>query len=1500
LNDHHHNKKVQQQQHNNDLVISATNPSMKQQQQQQQQHDILASRLLALGDFASLNAILSSVQLPINESPVLTETVAGSPLTITLDNITCTRLHFGDVVIDWSNTTTTSSSSTTGSNDSIQLSNNVTLKQVDIVCAMQYTYSYLFFNGAGALKLLTSESTIRTATQIIATTTNETLSNSLDVSVNMTSCSADIVIDELVFDGEGLGLLGTALNSVENLVRDSVAERMEVFFCDFLGDFQQPVENGITEFLSLVNHKNVSTYDPLKDEEALNAPSGVELLDFQNPKGTNPSIVNMLIEQVQGFVGATTDSGDLKMNELIQTLLLADDGSISIDIGKLFDTTGSQNVTGNGGNDGLILFDDSNQLGEWVLRFTSAKIYGLDSFTEIRPLEAIGQYTLESSMSLSEISVQLDAVFEMITADGSLKETFVIDITVNDISLSLALLLAIDLNTMGSLPLGALLDMQNVLPCIMESVYGLGVSGLDMKTMTLQPPVVRGFDSPGLQRIMSGGLDAIFSAYDPVLRKALPRMIETAAVGMLDNVLQGVLTSDGPCTPTEASQAADTFIDFRDLFLSPEEAEDYGATGLSPYGDLAQVIKKFVDKQFLTVNATTGRTGFADMFIVPMTKNQSGEVGSFIMDDVVRFAGNIGVGESTARLELWLSDVRIDNLDSIGDPFVLLEPVRNEEYSLNNTITLGVSPNPIRMQASLFIHLEKGDSFIHNNVDLSLEIDTASFMLMLAVKMSEKSVMSFPLNDIFDWNCWLATIPAPQLNKYGLRISGSEPTLSVSELAMAVATLNLTVDCANCTSTVLTDLDENLGSDEAREGVKKSATNAINYLLGAMSGETSVLQTSLDRILADAARFCPHHSEYDPNATKTVYESFVAQTESSSDTTNIFALLGTLITILLLVVVIRVCLRYIVGRRHRKWLLSISDEQVWAIYQDQEQGKDDERAVNQLSSSLFRSNDIPLLVRALTPVILVGNIALFLSGHFSKGGNVVLSVQVGEQSVVFDDFYSFSIAQSGIDLWNAGAKALAILMLIFAGIWPYTKQLITLLLWFTPPRWVSTSVRGSFLLWMDFLAKWSMIDVFVMIVTVAAFRVQVQSPPLDFLPDDLYQLDIMVVPVWGLYANMLAQLLSQFTSHFIIAYHRLVVYNAQKVVESERKTRAVQRLDQEKGLGYGGSHVNEGAHVQQDVDDLTRKDQQDDDRYSLSKHAFTRPHRGESQKLVVKSGVNMGVVIASLISIGLVAAGCGTPAVSFDYQGLVGLAVESGQNFEPAIEHISVFSLAKMMIDQARFLDTTKDMIGMLSVSTLLIFSTLIVPITLVAILLCEWFTCLNRATRRKLRSTAEIFQAWQYIEVFVLAVLVGAWQIGDLSTLLFDDYCGGSLGGTLSQLVSFGLIKQDDATCFQIRTALEPGAFILVFAGVLLLLLGSFVSKAVSQRDRDENRFDMGMYASRHLQSAQDGEKASIEKITPIPVLFTDQFRWLLTSCSGEVSANPTDSLSDNGGEPE
>ena len=57
----------------------------------------------------------------------------------------------------------------------------------------------------------------------------------------------------------------------------------------------------------------------------------------------------------------------------------------------------------------------------------------------------------------------------------------------------------------------------------------------------------------------------------------------------------------------------------------------------------------------------------------------------------------------------------------------------------------------------------------------------------------------------------------------------------------------------------------------------------------------------------------------------------------------------------------------------------------------------------------------------------------------------------------------------------------------------------------------------------------------IMIVTLSVFAVTISSPSVPFLPDDFYNVGLTVKPMWGLYSNMTAQLVSQVNLVFFLS-----------------------------------------------------------------------------------------------------------------------------------------------------------------------------------------------------------------------------------------------------------------------------------------------------------------------------------------------------------------------------
>ena len=634
---------------------------------------------------------------------------------------------------------------------------------------------------------------------------------------------------------------------------------------------------------------------------------------------------------------------------------------------------------------------------------------------------------------------------------------------------------------------------------------------------------------------------------------------------------------------------------------------------------------------------------------------------------------------------------------------------------------------------------------ISNEVDLSLEMTDVSVIVSTFTKIAETRLFGFPLRDAFDLNCWLATIPAPTLNAKGIRGDDFATTAAISDLEAHIKQLTVKANCTNCTSPRMSELTNLLSSPEARDETTDVANDLLGYVTQLAGG--SFLQVQIDRMLNEAARKCPHSPTYDPNAEPIAYEAFEAPgpTYSMGYLILLTVLALTSITIVLAIVFTVKC---IVRRRHRKWLIKLPPHQIKNLSQHQKSKQYFEDTLNTNTRSMFRSPDVPCIIRFAIPVVIICNVLFFLSGHLSLGAAVNIEVAVAGEKFAVERFFEFSMAKSTIDIWKAGGHELAMLIIIFSGIWPYTKLLMTLWLWFSSPSKLSTSRRGSILIWLDWLAKWSMIDIFVLVISIAAFRISIESPDTSYLPNDFYSIEMMVVPRWGLYANMIAQLISQVTSHVIIHYHRRIV------------AKATDRLRQDRPRDTNQCRDEEASSAIMSATTVSASEHSEEENVTLRAVQFSRPHRGETEKLVARNYVDKLLKFCVLSIVVCVITGCILPSFSLELFGLVGVAVEFGQDFEEATLNHSVFSVIKLLFDQAGYLGTAGDYIGLIVLSILFVSTILFVPIIQSITLLRQWSSTTTKKQKEKVAVRLEILQAWQYLEVYLVALFISSWYV--------------------------------------------------------------------------------------------------------------------------------------------
>lgn len=471
-----------------------------------------------------------------------------------------------------------------------------------------------------------------------------------------------------------------------------------------------------------------------------------------------------------------------------------------------------------------------------------------------------------------------------------------------------------------------------------------------------------------------------------------------------------------------------------------------------------------------------------------------------------------------------------------------------------------------------------------------------------------------------------------------------------------------------------------------------------------------------------------------------------------------------------------------------------------------------------------------------------------------------------------------------LSFFFASIRAMAILIAIFSGLWPYTKQITTFVLWFLPPTWVSSIKRGKIFAWLDSLGKYSFIDIFVLIVAMVAFRVSISSPSVAFLPENLYSVDLILVALWGLYANATAQILSQLSSHVIIHYHGKTVRDA-LVRRTESNCQPQSPVDIEQAQP-NDDDTNDGR-VTDDNED------HDESQTRLCKHIFGVGDHKPDKRLQVKSFTNVFIVFLALAVAVTMIVGCIIPAFHFELLGLVGVVVEAGQKFDRAIAYYSIFSIARNLIGQAIFLDKPAQFFGLGLLSVILILTALIMPLVLVTLYLRLWFAKLTRKQMERTLFRIEIIKSWQYVEVFILSVIIAAWQVGGLSAGFVNEYCS-VLDGVFAALSQFNVLDTEDAQCFYVRSRVESGTYLLMTGAFLLAMLSLFTTKAAAQKLHENSvaaRRDCmskseiissWRSADDVISTADESPEAAsdtdISEIDPVPVHFTDVFGWFLS----------------------
>lgn len=283
-------------------------------------------------------------------------------------------------------------------------------------------------------------------------------------------------------------------------------------------------------------------------------------------------------------------------------------------------------------------------------------------------------------------------------------------------------------------------------------------------------------------------------------------------------------------------------------------------------------------------------------------------------------------------------------------------------------------------------------------VRFGIDIDGVRLAATLMARMLEKSVGEFPVRDVLNVHCWLATIPP--------LLVGSSQSLSFQDLKISLGDIGVQLDCIDCRSTM---------SRTTIEGISTAFSSQSQSLNGHITSIAShfLRDEALMRWLRNAPTQCPHHRDYKPVTTNAVSNAPVTETVTkTSQSDDISILIGISAMVACLVVA---CLAAMTHLRKR-----------------QQTSKSGEATTTATASPLFISDQVPKMTKWLVPTFVLASILLSIAGFTEDSFHMLLSANIVELDLFQMDMH-FSMLELAAEAWQGNNTGFTVRARIASG-----------------------------------------------------------------------------------------------------------------------------------------------------------------------------------------------------------------------------------------------------------------------------------------------------------------------------------------------------------------------------------------------------------------------------------------------------------------------------------
>jgi hypothetical protein len=426
--------------------------------------------------------------------------------------------------------------------------------------------------------------------------------------------------------------------------------------------------------------------------------------------------------------------------------------------------------------------------------------------------------------------------------------------------------------------------------------------------------------------------------------------------------------------------------------------------------------------------------------------------------------------------------------------------------------------------------------------------------------------------------------------------------------------------------------------------------------------------------------------------------------------------------------------------------------------------------------ALVTNMDIPLFVRILFPFAVLANMAVFLMANVRVGTSVMVEIDIGSITIDPPSIFDFTLANTVTDMWEAGVYPLSILIAFFSGAWPYIKLAGMFGSWFTPSSVVSVKRREWCLEWLDILGKWSLLDAYVMVMMMVAFHVElIIAPGLT--------VTVIVIPKVGFNLFLLATMISLGLGHIAIACHRLTTEGKFKAKNTTKESVGTHVFKWRTWDPTAVAPVSAPASI----DDVNIANSP-----NSKSHSTAAPGKLIFQKFQFTQFGFFLVALLIVCSILVVIAGAFMYTFEFHFKGLTGYLLKSDAD--------TAYSLVKTGTSVATSTGHPDNFYVRWIQAAFFGFG-VAMPLGFLFLILIVWTIPLNLDLFRQLVVLAEVANAWNAIDVFVVSVVAALLELHQFAAFIVGDSCD-DINKILKEYFDDEL--NGDDTCFDVTATLK------------------------------------------------------------------------------------------------